>query len=353
MSEDFADRNAAGNLPADPTVEAQPVSPGARQVDEDHRRLKTYRDLLKGAQGRAFASSKRRDIITTGHWEIDRDTGGFRQGCVWIFGAKSHWGKSSSLVMIADENIKRGKRVLIVSSEDPDSLYADRLLIRRTRVDRYRFSEARLTDDERDRVSGVINKAEDVPVYLDAIGKSVEWSAKRVRKIVADEGIDLVAWDYLHSFQKDKNITEMRQGLNYIARVMTDTTKSLNIAGIIYGQVTPDTKALIPDMYEIRDSKDVVNAAEVVAIGYQPTTKVERDIDGQKVVVADAGDRCVVVAKNKPGPGPAGRVYKMGSDKTHGCFDVVANERDAMIDSLTQPDYTMPDFEPFNERGER
>lgn len=344
---DINERRQRGDLPTDPSVEAVPVSRVAREQAEDEARLKTYRTLLSGAHERAITPKTAENQITTGHWEVDRDTGGFRPGFVWVFGAKSHWGKSSSLVMFADENIKRGKRVLIVSAEDPDALYADRLLMRRARVNRYRFSEGRLTPEEHRTVAEVVSRGEDVPVFLDAIGKSVEWAAKRVKKIIQAEGIDLVAWDYLHAFQKEKSFSETRQGLNYIARVMTDTTKNANVAGVIYGQVTPDTKATVPDMYEIRDSKDVVNAAEVVAIGYQPSDKVERDVDGQRVVVAEAGTRAIVIAKNKPGPGPAGRVYEMGSDKECGCFDVVRNEEleryqkmaDEALGPMDEPDW--------------
>jgi replicative DNA helicase len=244
---------------------------------------------------------------------------------VWVVGAKSSWGKSSYLVMVADENIQRGKRVLIVSAEDPDSLYGDRLLVRRTRVDRHRLSAGALWDDERDRVTAALRKAEDVPVYLDARGKSVEWAAKRVRRMVQSDGIDLIAWDYLHAFDQEKpgQNGDRRAQLNYISRVMTDTVKTTGKAGIIFAQVTPDTKSQVPDMYEIRDSKDVVNAAEVVAIGFEPAISIERDVDGQKVVIADKSSKALVIAKNKPGPGPKGRVYGMGSDYKHGCFNVV------------------------------
>lgn len=197
--------------------------------------------------------------------------------------------------------------------------------MRRARVDRYRLQQGRLRADEVDRITNVAARGEDVPVYLDSIGKSVEWAARKVASLVRAEAIDLVCWDYLHAFDKEGAHLDERQKLNHIARVMTDTTKTAGVAGLICAQVTPDTKAPIPDMYEIRGSKDVVNSADGVMIGFMPAAKIERDDNGLRVVVAEAGERCVVVAKNKPGPGPAGRTYRMGSDLEHGCFDVVAD----------------------------
>lgn len=333
--EDLSDMHQNGGIPDDFENQFEPMNERARKADAERPKVSSVRELLKIAHDDAVAVCEPEERVTSGHWEIDRDTGGFQAGYVWLFGAKSHWGKSSSLVMFADENIKRGKRVLIVSAEDPERLYGQRLLMRRARVDRYRMQEGRLSAEERTTIANVTQRGENVPVFLNAIGKPVEPVCKQVVKLVEQEGIDLVAFDYLHAFDKERRIAETRQSLNYIARTMTDTVKNVGVAGIIYAQVTPDTKTDIPDMYEIRDSKDVVNAADVVAIGYQPKAKVERNVDGQRVAIAEEGDRCVVVAKNKPGPGPAGRVYRMGSDKRCGCFEVVGREQDQWIDSIT------------------
>jgi replicative DNA helicase len=327
-AEDINDLAQQGKLPSDPKVHAQPANANAQEKVADDARLLTVKQLLTTSMAGALKKKDTKNLLTTGHWEIDRDTDGFRNECVWVFGAKSSWGKSSYLIMIADENIKKRKRVLIVSAEDSPGIYGDRLMIRRSRVDRYRFTLGCLSDDEKGRVRDVVLRGEDVPVYLDARGKGIEWTAKRVRQLVQSENIDLVAWDYLHAFEKDKRIDDPRLGFNYIARVMTDTTKTTGRAGIIFAQVTPDNKELVPDMYTIRDTKDVVNAAEVVGIGFEPRAKIERDQDGQKIIVAEAESKAIVLAKNKPGPGPKGRVYGMTSDKDHQCFDVTPNPSD-------------------------
>lgn len=337
MSEDINDLAKNKSLPEDPAEKAEPVTRAAKQEADDAKRIVTVRQMLKEAHD--GIGRKVQDIITTGHHEIDRDTNGFQREFVWVFGAKSHWGKSSYIVMVADENLRRGKRVLIVSSEDPARLYGERLLMRRTRVDRYGMQNGKLRADERDRIVNAVSKAENVPVYVNAIGKSVEWACKQVRRLVLSEGIDLVAFDYLHAFDKEKRMDSDRRGvLNYIARTMSDTVKELGCAGIIFGQVTPDTKADIPDMYEIRDSKDVVNAADCVAIGFTPKGSVGRKDSptGEVYKIAGADDRCVVLAKNKPGPGSSGRVYRMGSDQEHGCFDVVEDPMAKHYDALEE-----------------
>ncbi len=135
MSKDLNDKHQANELPADPGLGATPM---ASEVP----RIRTVAELLHGGQARAN-SKLTRAMCTTGHYRVDDATGGLKPGFVWVFGADTNWGKSSFLIMLADENIKANRRVLIVSAEDDEKLYGDRLLVRRSRVNADRFAWAK------------------------------------------------------------------------------------------------------------------------------------------------------------------------------------------------------------------
>ena len=343
MTEDLADKAKNKTLlPYIPPRDLVPMTQSARELSDDASRVHTVRQLLADSMAGAVSPAEKLDLVTTGHYELDHDTRGFRNGAVWIFGAKSSWGKSAWTLMVADENIKRGRRVLIVTCEDAPSMYGDRLMIRRARVDPFRFDHKSLTHDERARVGSVVSAGEDVPVMLDARGKSVEWAVKKARNMIRLEAVDLVAFDYLHAFDADKPDPkgDRRAHLNFIARHMTDLIKTEGKTGIIFGQVTPDVKDPVPDMYCIRDSKDVVNAAEVVAIGFEPQSDIMRA--GQRI--AGQGDRVIHLAKNKPGPGPKGRIYKLESDLVHKCFEVTPDPNDRYRAFDNQFDDPLADF---------
>lgn len=329
-AEDISDKAQAGQFNGIPKGELEPLTPAAKVRAEDEARVLTVRELLGDSFSRAVAPVQEQRVITTGHYKLDKDTGGYRKDAVWIKGGKSSFGKSSDLVMTVDENIKRGFRILIVTCEDGPDLYGDRLMIRRARVDPFRFQARKLNREERERVGHVVGQAEDVPVLLDSRGKSVEWAVKQARRLIRLEGVDLVAFDYLHAFDQEKPDNrngDRRSSLNYIARTMTDLIKTEGKAGIIYAQITPDSKddgrGNVPDMYCIRDSKDVVNAAEVVAIGFQPQVTLTRGQDTFAI-----NERVFHLAKNKPGPAPKGGLYLMSSDTEHGCFDVTLDPDD-------------------------
>src|SRR5688572_30202023 len=115
MSKDLNDKAVDGELPED-------LGENAKLVAAEVPRVLTVLELIQGAQKRSV--SKFAGLgCPTGNYELDRVTGGLKPGFVWVFGADTSWGKSSFLIMIADECIRRGKRVLIVSAEDSEQIY--------------------------------------------------------------------------------------------------------------------------------------------------------------------------------------------------------------------------------------
>lgn len=330
MTEDLNDQFKAGKLPSDPAQ-------GGKVMSVDVPRVHTVQELLHDSYQRALTPKQQQNLLT-GHWEMDRITGGFRPGFVWVFGADTSWGKSSWLIMVADENIRAKRRVLIVSAEDDKSLYGDRLLLRRSRVSADNFKAQTFTLDERTQLEEAARKGEDQPVYLDARGRSVEWVAARTKELIKEHQIDLVAWDYLQAFDSDKRHQDRRNQVTYVARTLTDVTKLAGIAGIQFSQITMTDGKAHPDKHCIRESRDVANAAEVVALGFTPDKPIKRKVDS--VQIADAGERCVFLDKVKDGP--RGGLCRMAWDNKSACFNVV----------IQDPSHRANNQRPFDDVGE-
>lgn len=306
---DINERRQRGDLPEDPSNEAEPVSPSAKRTAEDEARFFSSKQLLSSAYDQVNTRIDMSKRCTTGHWKMDRDTGGLRPGYVWIFGAETNWGKSSWLVSVADENLRAGKRVLIVTVEDPPEMYGTRLLTRRAELNARRVEAGMLDDREIRRATKATATGTDDPVLLDSRGRSVEWAAKHTQRAILQHDIDLVMFDYLHAFDSEKPqrgaSNERRMQINYIARKMTDVVKLTNRAGVIFAQLTVEQDKK-PTKYSIRDSRDVSNAAEVVALGWTPERE-QKSSNGS--VLVKSGGRCVIIDKNKSGP--AKRLYPM------------------------------------------
>jgi len=316
---DENDKLRARQLPEDP-FEGETVS-------EDAPRILTVRDLLQSSLARA-TTRDRRVYGTSGHHRIDEVTGGLRPGDVWLVGADTSWGKSSFAVMLADENMKRGKRVLIVSAEDSEATYGDRLMRRRAGVNASNMRHQRLTAADHDAMAAVVAAGEPLPVFIDARGKPVEWLAPRCKRAIVEHGIDIVVFDYVGAFVGKLQQQDRRNQVHYVARVLTDVAKTAKpggISGVILSQLTHGDEETVPGKYAIRDSKDLTQMSEVTLIGFISPEAVPK-------AGIQKGDRCVKLAKVKEGP--VGSKVRMAWNEVTACFDAVHDE---LNDRETEP----------------
>lgn len=306
---DENDKLKAGVLPTDPQNGAKPVNGAAQRKAELEPRVLRVDELLADSYRRAFAKKDTAERCTTGLRWLDAVTGGLRGGFHWVLGAQTSWGKSSFAVMLVDENLARGKRVLIVSNEDSESIYGDRLMCRRARVNARRMRDGLLTDDERVSINDVMRRAERVPVFLDARRKEhreAEWVARQVERLVRDEGIDLVLYDYLQEFESAKRFQDERVKFKDIAATLRTVARGLNKPSVLFSQITEVQGKKYPDKNSIRECRDVSNAAEVVLLGFTPS-------DGER-----KGEKCLFVDKVKDGP--AGMIEAVEWDVEAACF---------------------------------
>jgi hypothetical protein len=319
--------------PGDDSDEPRGPPAAQQQAKGDAPRILTVREILSASMLRAFDRTEQKSC-TSGNYRIDDITGGMKPGFVWVFGADTGFGKSSWLVMVADENIRHRKRVLIVSAEDDERLYGDRLIARRARISADNIRRRKFTPSEYSRFTEVVNAGEDVPVFFDARGKSAEWIARKTKTLIAEHGIDLVAFDYLQALDNERHQQDRRNQVTYIARTLTDAVKTSGVAGVIFSQITVQMGKPIPDKHSIKESRDVANAAEVVILGFIPQADVydrpAKDNEPPPKKIAGANERTIVLEKVKDGP--AGAMIHLPWYSSSACFDTVLDPEQVLRD---------------------
>lgn len=280
-------------------------------------RVITVRELLSDAMDRAL-SRESTGACTTGVHGIDQKTGGMRPGHVWLLGADTSWGKTSCAVMLADVNMARGKRVLIVSAEDAASMYGDRLMARRARVNATRLRDRQLLPREVVAVTDVAAKALPDPVFLDCIGETAEATARKIDMAMREHKIDMVIVDYLQELRSGKRTQDRRNEVSNVASLIRTTIKRANKTGIILSQITVEAAKKYPDKHSIRESRDVSNGAEVILLGFSPREPI---MSGTGECIAEAGQKCILIDKAKDGVTGA---VAMKWDAESACFDEIA-----------------------------
>lgn len=286
---DENDKAVSGELPEDPEE-------GTAVID-DGPRLVSVRDMLSASLVRATRPRQRRGG-TTGNRVLDGITGGLRPGFTWVMAAETSFGKSSWAVSVADQNLRSGGHVLIVSTEDQPSIYGDRLLARRAKINAKRLRDGCITDEEQARATECVMRSEREPVYLDAIGKPVEWVLKHLPAMVKEYEIDIVIVDYLQEMRSEKRYQDRRLELAAIAGSLRAAIKGLGACGILLSQITKKQDGGEPNKYSIRDSQDVANGAEVVVVGYEN----DKEFTDKSGKTWGAHTKILKVDKNKNGP---------------------------------------------------
>lgn len=320
-----------GKLPEDPTEDAKRIV--------DAPRIRTARDLLEVSVSRAN-SPVEVPSCTTGNYYLDQKTNGLKQGWFWLVGADTGAGKSSLAVAFADDNLAAGRGVLIVSLEDPEELYGDRLMLRRclakakatnrapVSADRLRLNK--LTSDDKVLMMEVASEGERLPMFVDARDKKGEVIARDIGRMLDNIPIDLCIVDYLQEIHSESEHHSTRDKVTAMCRAIREEVRSRNRCLVITSQVTVDDPNKWPRRNQIRDSRDVVNAAEVVlmlGIANSDITEKNKRSGTERLIIPE-GERGALVDKCKQGH--KGFVRLPWNDEA-ACFESVQDPDDARM----------------------
>lgn len=317
---DENDKAVAGRLPVSPSEGCEPANETAKRIEADKPRVFTVREMMQVAH-KAMLSNEPPVMWTSGHWKIDLMTGGLRPDSGWVVGAASNWGKSMFLISLCDENMRSRRNPtvpLIVSGEDSEELYAQRLLARRARVNAMRLRDNCLKPDEHKRIASVLALAEPKPHYLDGRGVTFERLMHQILELVAKYDVRVVALDYIQEFRTKQKYESERVMFREMARVFRHSLKKLKCGSIILTQVTGTEQGKAPNKDNIRECKDIGHGAEVIAMGWEPTEPI---LDKNGAVLFDAKSKLILLDKTKSG---SKGVVGMDWDPVSACFNRVS-----------------------------
>jgi replicative DNA helicase len=273
----------------------QPSEPAAKRYG-----ARSMAELLDAVVVRAETQRPERGV-TCGNADIDEAIGGFRRQRVTIVGAETSFGKSSFAVMCADEGIKAGAGILLVTGEDGPDTYGQRIMARRADVNALRLRDNVLLEEDIAKMKATAALAQKTPFFIDGIGKQAEYLARAIRDVCAENAIALVIVDYVQAFSCAKRCQDRRTEVTHIARTFVDAIKSANAAGLLLSQLKrPDKSVSPPTMHDLKESGDLENMAEHVLLGH----------------LEQNGERVFYIGKNKDGVRGTDRVPVKFNTKT-------------------------------------
>ncbi len=290
-----------------------------------------YRAVVEDLQ-----SGKETGGFRCGIDEIDEALGGFRLGNVTLFAAGTSFGKSSFAILLARQNLTDVARPLIVSVEDKLLLYSRRLAATECNINALQLRDRDVKGEAFKRLVSRANEVPDLPVFIDAVGKTVEWVAEAIRACAAELGTRLVVADYVQRFKSGRHQQDRRNQVSYVAETLSDAIKMSNCAGVLLSQLKR-TDGKEPTMDDVKESGDLENMAEHVIIGWREISKGRFGSD-------DVVTRKAKIPKNKDGP-ILEQPFELSFNETTASFRTSREAQSAR----TQADRTAKGYDRFDD----
>ncbi|WP_318779165.1 replicative DNA helicase [Arthrobacter sp. AET 35A] len=262
---------------------------GVVQMEGTQARVRTFADALKLAVDRWDKPKPR--AFRTGWPELDDMlNGGWRPGQLTVMGARPAVGKSlvAGCAAVAAAEYGCGFFSLEMSEED----MVDRLVSHATEVNLAAISNHRLKDDDWSRISDLVQKSADWPLYVEEASQfSMAQIRSKVRTWTRRGPVPLIVIDYLQlvtpasrSDQRERQVSRIAEDCKHLAKEFN--THVLALAQVNRGSTQREIKT--PTMSDLRESGGIEAHADNIILLHREGTAEDSIIE-------------LIIAKNRHG----------------------------------------------------
>ena len=286
-------------------------------------------DLVMRSMERLVAASDQGSEVTglpTGFEDLDKLTGGFRDGNLIVVAARPSMGKTAlALCMVEHVALAEAKTVAMFSLEMSGEELTQRLLCSVAMVDASRMRSGRLSPDDWPRVSQAADRLSKANIFIDdSEGMTVAEMRTKARRLKAQHGLGLVIVDYIQLMEGAPNLRrrdENRvQEISAISRGLKMMARDLEVPIIVVSQLnrSPDARNdKRPMLSDLRESGAIEQDADMVLLIYRDDYY---EPDSESKGIAE-----VNVAKHRNGPTDRVKLAFMG---TYAKFASLAKDHD-------------------------
>lgn len=267
--------------------------------------------------------------ITTGFKQLDRLTGGFQPGGMYIIAARPSVGKSAFMGKQVLEAAIQNKYVGIISLEMSDNQIAARIASLSTEIDYWRIYRNRLQDQQqRDIFYRKVNEISRLPIMIsDATQVNIDDIKAKVSRLKAKGKIDIIFIDYLQLMEgesKNRNYNR-EQEVSRISRGLKLLAKDYAIPVVVLAQLNRGSEQggdKKPRLHNLRESGSLEQDADgVIFLHRDFMSGLKVDSDGNST----EGQADIIIAKWRDGEiteykigfdGPKMNFYELEENKT-------------------------------------
>ena len=261
--------------------------PAAQIMNEIYSRLEALQERRGGVSG-----------VATGYPLLDRLTGGLQPSDLIILAARPSVGKTACALSLAYHVVRHGQSVGIFSLEMSRDQLMQRILAMHTGIEMQRLRTGDLRSDELQHAFEGMGDLSEFPLHIDdTAALSVTEVRARARRLMAEQGCDLLIIDYLQLMRGDSKSRDRVQEVSEISRGLKTLARELKIPVIALSQLSRGVESRadrIPMLSDLRDSGAIEQDADLVIFIYREELY---DKDTAKKGIAE-----LHLAKHRNGP---------------------------------------------------
>lgn len=242
--------------------------------------------------------------VPTGLYDLDRMLTGLHGGELVIAGARPAMGKTALALGVASFAATKTKKcVAVFSMEMPREQIGMRILCNAASINMQRVRNGMLSEDEWMKLGDSLNRLSACRIYIDDTpGLTPSQVRSRSRRLMMEQGLDLIVVDYLGLMSADKRVENRQLEVSEISRGLKAIALELKVPVLACAQLArantsrTDKRPLLSDL---RDSGSIEQDADVVVFihreGYYKSA-------GQDENPSDDTAGEIIVAKQRNGP---------------------------------------------------
>lgn len=255
--------------------------------------LAAYEDILRKR------SERKEPKFPTGFNSIDDKTEGFTEGDLFVVGANTGAGKSTWCVNAADHLLKRGTKVLLLSTELTRYQIFDKVFSLNTGLEYKKFRRGDFTSDERAQIDEFKKRFKEYPLVInDLLSPDIE----QVRELVKKEKPEVLILDHIH--QIGSGSTNLYGVLSRFTNDLKGVAESCKLPIVVAAQFsrpermmdkeTGDVKiARKPTLYDFKACGEIENRASTALLLYDTKESVDLNVNkiGADIAKCREGER--------------------------------------------------------------
>lgn len=237
--------------------------------------------------------------VPTGFRELDDLTAGLQASDLIIIAGRPSMGKTSLVLSMAEHAAIRAEMsVGIFSLEMSKSQLVLRMLSSQAHLDSHALRTGQLTEKDWRSLCDGADRLERAKIFIDDSGAlTVQQMRGKARRLMAEQGLDLLIIDYLQLMQGRSDSESRQQEISDISRALKALAKELDIPVVALSQLSRAVENRTdkrPVLSDLRESGAIEQDADVVMFIYRDEVY---NPDTEEKGIAD-----ILVRKHRNGP---------------------------------------------------